>query len=484
MQRMNSMEPDELDEAVIPLTQANLAGTAAKHHRTPSHDRPSMTYRSPELHSEVSVATHMTPKMEVLLKKELRQRQEESQYTFKPALATKSDRKKRDDGQGNGPDANRFDRLYSDALKRHLESKWKEANDAGELTFTPKISAKAARSLSRPRSRERPRGGGGGTRDSHNDAAWNRLYDAPTGRLRNPADEPTFQPSISKRAKSLDRRESAKRLYAPEVTSERREKLKQELEEQQLEECTFSPELNYKSKYNRKPMKDDVMTRMSKYEATKQSRLLAMQREKEEHDLEGVTFKPELVSSAKKRSSTPNRNQPLVERLTKPIERIHAETVAEANAEMTFRPRLVSRPSPGGGSGQKVRKEDFANVHEKLYVEGQRRKKSLDLQRKLTKEEMESSFTFSPAINDKSRNVAASLNESEGPVFDRLSTASSRQYMQEVLQKVKEDLELRDCTFTPTLASKSSFTAKNRDSVGGRYVRMMLSRLSGLGRGL
>lgn len=65
------------------------------------------------------------------------------------------------------------------------------------------------------------------------------------------------------------------------------------------------------------------------------------------------------------------------------------------------------------------------------------------------KHEAETNFTFSPEINHNSKVTTAEL----GPVFERLATSTSKQYMQEVLMKVKTELELKECTFHPKLST-------------------------------
>lgn len=63
-------------------------------------------------------------------------------------------------------------------------------------------------------------------------------------------------------------------------------------------------------------------------------------------------------------------------------------------------------------------------------------------------------MTFTPAINRYKTPIAKEVQKEQGPVFERLSTTSNRMYMQEVLTKIKEDLELKDCTFKPKLISE------------------------------
>ena len=64
--------------------------------------------------------------------------------------------------------------------------------------------------------------------------------------------------------------------------------------------------------------------------------------------------------------------------------------------------------------------------------------------------EAETHFTFTPEINHNSKVVSAEA----GPVFERLATSTSKQYMQEVLMKVKTEMELKDCTFHPKLSTE------------------------------
>jgi hypothetical protein len=66
------------------------------------------------------------------------------------------------------------------------------------------------------------------------------------------------------------------------------------------------------------------------------------------------------------------------------------------------------------------------------------------------KQDAESQFTFSPEINAHSKAAAPEA----GPVFERLATSTSKLYMQEVLMKVKTELELKDCTFHPKLSTE------------------------------
>ncbi len=75
--------------------------------------------------------------------------------------------------------------------------------------------------------------------------------------------------------------------------------------------------------------------------------------------------------------------------------------------------------------------------------------------------EAETTFTFRPEINNNSKSVSGE----SGPVFERLATSTSKQYMQEVLMKVKTELELKDCTFHPKLSTEGhKYVPKDKET--------------------
>lgn len=116
------------------------------------------------------------------------------------------------------------------------------------------------------------------------------------------------------------------------------------------------------------------------------------------------------------------------------------------------------QPSPSRSAGH----ADYRDVHLRLFEEGQQRLRDKEAERQLIKEETESQLTFTPVINTRSRDVSDKHHAAahEGPVFQRLSTTSSRQHMQEMLSKIKTDLEMKDCTFKPKLLTEPKFSPK------------------------
>lgn len=98
---------------------------------------------------------------------------------------------------------------------------------------------------------------------------------------------------------------------------------------------------------------------------------------------------------------------------------------------------------------------NISNVHERLFVKGQERKKQGEIERELIKQENESQLTFKPEITHYKRRGEGNPDDPENsPVFDRLTVKSNtKQIMQNVLAKLKDELELKDCTFKPQLVS-------------------------------
>jgi len=395
----------------------------------------------------------MTPRMEIMLRKEKKAREDAAQLTFRPHVNRKGNGSSPSSATLSGKDsANRFDALYSDALKRHLEGKWKESADQKELTFTPKITERgrsraSSRNGSRVGSRASSREREGGATVTPN--SIDRLHSTQKGNLKHgvdPDNKLTFKPEITKRAMSIDRKETAKRLYTPNSIEKERTKAairEIEIRERELENCTFSPQLYQSTKYAPKE-KVDIRERMARFEEMKKQRQLERQQQQLEQEKADASFKPALMAKPK-RAPTPTK--PFHERLAQPFERsVPAEMEKEINASMTFKPTLVSKraASPNG------RASEYSSVHERLYKEGEQRKRETQLALEALKIEAETNFTFSPEINSHSKATPVDA----GPVFERLATSTSKQYMQEVLMKVKTEMELKDCTFHPKLSTE------------------------------
>lgn len=309
---------------------------------------------------------------EIELKKARAKADEEANLTFKPSMYTshhKSNSSATKAPQSSvemSPRENRFDKLYSDALKRHLSSTTKEEllRDK-ELTFTPKLTSRSSsRQNSRPssRSKDRPTNESVDTTIATNATSATPVHErlsTPTRVLRRVDNsdnnsEFSFTPSISKRAKSIERLgagEVSRRLYEHNNTA--REKIEQkkiEYQQKELEACTFSPQLVAKrsgSASRGKPITETtepLIDRVTKYEENKKKKLEMARRMKEQDEIADATFKPVLVTN--KRPSTPTSRMPVHERLAIPMEKSVSPSVALAYEELTFQPKLIAKRGP------------------------------------------------------------------------------------------------------------------------------------------
>lgn len=234
---------------------------------------------------------------EVERKREAKKREEEENLTFKPKLYEFKSTGDKQDGGGKS----RFDKLYEHARKKQLQATSPEdAPPSPELTFHPTL---VARSSSRSKRDESPA------------ERVNRMYNA-KGSGNNSVDvveKPSFQPTISKRASSVERRQGdvAERLFQKSIQmKEKLEKIQQEEAERVPDECTFTPSLNTTSRSlsatrNRKTGAADVAERLRKAEEDKANRLEELRRAKQAREDAEATFKPNLIPS--KRSPTPTR---------------------------------------------------------------------------------------------------------------------------------------------------------------------------------
>ena len=63
------------------------------------------------------------------------------------------------------------------------------------------------------------------------------------------------------------------------------------------------------------------------------------------------------------------------------------------------------------------------------------------------------------------------------PVFERVAVSETRQFMEGVLSRIRTELELKDCTFKPTLVSSYSSRTTVRGG-GGRDRVPIYERLN------
>lgn len=322
----------------------------------------------------------------------------------------------------------RFDILYNEARKRQQELKDKKPND---FSFQPKISPRA-------RSKERP---------AKLEDSINRLYNGVGSGRKLDAQKDlsvgNFQPKITKRAKSIERSDSTSfedRLYGrAQQQQEKQHHLKAMLDKKATEECTFTPRTNSKrSGSAERKAPEEVAERMQRYLEERQRKFDEAKRLKDEQESSTATFKPQLVATKKVMRDadvdvfTRLSNNALEKELNNPF-------IEEQ--ECTFKPQINQRRSV---SPHTTTTSEYSTVYDRLYKIGEQRKKELEIEREMARQEEEKELTFAPQIISKSIE-----SKDREPVFERL--ASSRQYVQEILTQIKSEYELAECTFIPEI---------------------------------
>ncbi len=292
---------------------------------------------------------------EIELRKAKQKEQDEANYTFKPTI--QSNQKVRSHDPPGTPRENRFDKLYSDALKRHITTHLREETRDRDLTFTPKIHSRStSRQNSRPSSRaktrensvERPARVPSAERDGK--PLHERLSTPRRTKKELENSDLTFTPTISKRAKAIETlgsQEVAKRLYEhSKMIQEKLELKRNESELKTKETCPFSPQLVTKrsSSNQRGGGSVGVVDRSMRFEEEKQMRLEEARRQKDEEELAQITLKPTLIAS--KRPTTPSSRLPVHERLAVPLDKSVSPQVALAYSEYTFHPKLHTKRAP------------------------------------------------------------------------------------------------------------------------------------------
>ncbi|RYG69944.1 hypothetical protein EON64_01470, partial [archaeon] len=109
------------------------------------------------LQNESAEEIKLSRREEIELRKEQRRQKEEANLTFKPVLSTSNHKSRTNDAKPE--ETARYQRLYSDALKRHIQKTWKEKEEK-EASFSPKLST-------RPRSASRSSSASRASRDNN-----------------------------------------------------------------------------------------------------------------------------------------------------------------------------------------------------------------------------------------------------------------------------------------------------------------------------
>lgn len=400
----------------------------------------------------------MSRRQEAALKREARVKEEEKNLTFKPQLVTTKRTEPQEDADKSATAVentanvtlSRFDILYNEARKRQQELKDKKPND---YSFQPKISPRA-------RSKERP---------TKLEDSIHRLYNGVgSGRKTDGQKDPSignFQPKITKRAKSIERSDATSfedRLYGrAQQQQEKQYHLKALLDKKATEECTFIPRTNSKrSGSAERKAPEEIAERMQRYLDERRRKIEEAKRLKDEQESSTTTFKPQLVATKK---VVRDADVDVFTRLS--INSTDKEPATMSEDECTFKPQINQRRSL---SPHTTVTSEYSTVYDRLYKIGEQRKKELEIEREMARQEEEKELTFVPQIVSKPIET-----KDREPVFERL--ASSRQYVQEILTQIKSEYELAECTFTPEINPVNPQTANRVNQRSSTPVHLRLS---------
>jgi hypothetical protein len=364
----------------------------------------------------------LSRRTEVMLKKEQQRKEDEENLTFQPKLFTASFYLKKqteigktgdhnsptksisgfsdeNDLDNGSPGKNLFDRLYSDALRRHYIHIHDEKElpaapnhdlsivlaNSKDYTFQPKITSRgrksephsaikravsatsSASSSSAPSAEQQSKDISRQPSTDHNQGKANR---------KDQENISSFQPQISKKAKSfsLDK-EVSQRLYENSLhTKEKLQRKKTEKEFKELELCTFQPLLNRSKKRSsfssasasssrassraNSPVSisssrrdhnnpDDFYSRLHHYEEKKNISLQAAKEQKEMN--ESCSFQPVLFTrSSSFHTNASTRDVPFYERLTDKQyqQQQRRRSISDIDKECTFHPKIKSKRTP------------------------------------------------------------------------------------------------------------------------------------------
>jgi hypothetical protein len=296
---------------------------------------------------------------EIALKLKLKLDMEASQFTFQPTLSSRRGRTIDSKAAGS-----RFNRLYDDAMKRKNEGS-KSKVEVDEYTFTPTLSTRNR----------------GASRERNNSDFFDSMHKATgSGRLSTseiPVDANLYKPKITKRASSLDRLSTltAQNLRRMESDQRRQDAINKQKEEENrriAETCTFTPKI-YSSRpgLRSKSVDSDRSTVSDRLQEYGERRRAWLEKEKESKarvEVADATFKP-AVNLNKKISSQLQSGVDVYTRLSNPSEKSVDSMMTEVESDLTFQPK-ARRSSLTSLTANET-------VHERLFREGEQRRKDL-----------------------------------------------------------------------------------------------------------
>ena len=421
-----------------------------------------------EANGELSPITppKMSRRAEVEMQRAAKKKQEEDNLRFKPQIAhRKSTQKASDDPDSPAkPEEPAYNRLYSDARKKQEDAK---IPPKPEHTFKPNVPQ---RSNSNVKARAK----------SPIDTS-NRLYQTSARQPRSQEPAGTFKPTISKRAKSLERNpgiSTADRLYAQAVMAkEKQEKMREQARQQEDASLTFAPSTNESSKPKEKGKSAPVSARMQSYIEQRNKKIEEARKEKEAREAAEFTGRPSIGNGKKRdsKTTTTSSGANVFDRLTKAA----AQPEPEKDPN-TYKPTMFTTKRSQSASKAVRRSTGMETstssepIHDRLFKEAEQRRRELAAERDLARQEEEKQLTFTPQIssrvNDGSHEVHQ--NDSNGTpmsVFKRLNSISKEEIVKKN-EKIKQEKELEECTFHPEINVKSSGLFQAAEPV---HVRLM-----------
>ena len=330
------------------------------------------------LSEDKSVRSSVSKRQMIENRKEKERLEDEANYTFTPKVKelkkAQSPREK---------ERSRFDKLYSEAVKKNLNLKEKGNSkivSTAECPFKPYITTKGA--SSRGFARERT-------------YSISRPKTAPTGiPVNNPDPEARFHPIIPRRSLSIEREYDRKafcdRLYLhSKVLKEKFEKVQKEKAAAELDQCTFSPRIPL-SPRSRSSSRGRAASAEPRYHPSfpdRQERLVQNRNKKIEemaqmkmkNDMKDLTFKPQLSKGSQRLSARGDKPAvPVHERLISAGSSKDLHLIAaKANAENTFKPQLVTNFKTRASLSplRAPLDEQISSIHERLYKLGELKQK-------------------------------------------------------------------------------------------------------------
>lgn len=282
---------------------------------------------------EVTPSPKMSRREEVALKSANKKKEEEDNCSFKPTIAPhrKPLKKNGDPESPTKPPEEAYSRLYTDARKKQEEAK---IPPKPECSFKPTLVHRNTSG-----SKEK-------VRAQSPIESFNRLYRT-SHRQSRPVEQASFKPTISKRAKSLERNpgvSTSDRLYAQAVLAkEKQEKVRETIRKQEEAALTFVPSTNESTKPKSAAEKGvksaPVSERMKGYIEARNRKLEEAKREKEAKEAAEYTGRPSIGKHRKDSKTTVTAaGANVFDRLTK----VEVAAVREKDAEETFKPTIYT----------------------------------------------------------------------------------------------------------------------------------------------